>query len=952
MPGARLCEVMELLGRDRELAVVARTVDDVRAGGGRALGVLGEAGIGKSALLAAIAARAREAGMVVLEGRGSEHESEVPFGLVVDAFDDHVAGLHPARVAAMGAELAGVLPAVAGFAEAVPLGAGAAERFRRHRALRALLESFGRERSVALLLDDLHWADEASIELVLHLLRRPPRGSVLLAVASRPVESALRVLEAARGSSGWQQLDLEPLDQQASLDLLAGVSDAASRERIAREAAGNPLFLRELGAVAGRADGQLPRTLMAAVALEIAALAPVPRALIEGAAVVGDPFDPELAVAAAGTALDICALDGLAAAALVRPTGDGRQFVFRHPLVRRAIYDAARPAWRLAAHERVAAVLERRGARPELRAHHVARFAHPGDEAALALLCEAGAGAAVIAPATAARWYGAGLRLVSDRDVERRVLLLGGIAAAHTAAGRLEESRDAFVELLGLLEPEPTPRRLSAVVACAGVEGLTGRQAAARARLLEALQDAPPDGRAGLLLGLATAAFYMGDAREMRRWAARAGEAARDDAVLLADAEACEAVGALREGNGELGNSTLDRAAVRLHGVDDSALATRLECARQIAFAQVLAERYADAADTTERGLSIARRTHQGHTLAPLLIYRAEALGNLLELDAAHREIDAAEESARLQRSPHLLALALSQRAFIHHLRDAPEQATRDATELTQLVPLLDRCNLTAAAVCSAASIGADQDPERCLDTIERIAGPRLEAVIPTSWTALLLTMVRCALKLDRLADAERWAALARVHAAAVRLPASHVRGATANAELLLTRGQPEQAANLALAAATAGRRDHALRDAAEARLVAGRALAAAGNTQRATGELQRAAADASRGGALRISNGAARELRRLGSRPGAESRRAAHRRTSAQLTQREQDIADLVAAGQSNKQIAATLYLSDKTIANTLTRVYDKLGVRSRTQLAYVQMSGNRASPPPPAGR
>ena len=153
---------------------------------------------------------------------------------------------------------------------------------------------------------------------------------------------------------------------------------------------------------ADRAGAQLPDTLLAAVAAEVRALHPSARQLVEGAAVTGDPFDPELAAAAAGLEREHQALDALVRAGLVCATGDGRAFRFRHPLVRRAIYDGAPPVWRLGAHERAAAALERRGAPPAARAFHVARFATAGDEAAIALLSEAAAAAAGIAPATAA----------------------------------------------------------------------------------------------------------------------------------------------------------------------------------------------------------------------------------------------------------------------------------------------------------------------------------------------------------------------------------------------------------------------------------------------------------------------------------------------------------------------------------------------------------------------
>ena len=98
----------------------------------------------------------------------------------------------------------------------------------------------------------------------------------------------------------------------------------------------------------------------------------------------------------------------------------------------------------------------------------------------------------------------------------------------------------------------------------------------------------------------------------------------------------------------------------------------------------------------------------------------------------------------------------------------------------------------------------------------------------------------------------------------------------------------------------------------------------------------QRAAADAGRAGAMLFHDSAARELRRIGSRLSAETRRAA--RGTAELTERERDIAGLVAAGRSNKEVAASLFLSEKTIEHHLSRIYAKLGVRSRVELANAE--------------
>jgi predicted ATPase len=196
---ARLGSVMELVGRERELSAVARALDDVGAGSRRLLAVIGESGIGKSALLAAIAGLARERGLPVLERRAAAHARDIPCA-AVDA--DLLARLDE--------------PAV-------------------------------------LLLDDMHWADSASADLVIDLLNRPPAAPCLLVAASRQRDAgpALRLLGEASRVPGFEELRLAPLDRDASLALLAGVGDPGDRERMAADARGNPLYLTELARSAG-----------------------------------------------------------------------------------------------------------------------------------------------------------------------------------------------------------------------------------------------------------------------------------------------------------------------------------------------------------------------------------------------------------------------------------------------------------------------------------------------------------------------------------------------------------------------------------------------------------------------------------------------------------------------------------------------------------------------------
>ena len=245
--------------------------------------------------------------------------------------------------------------------------------------------------------------------------------------------------------------------------MLADVSDLAERERIVDDARGIPLYLREFARTVGQPASTLTCPLLAAAEVELRALPPATRSLVEGAAVAGDPFDPELAAAAAGQEHVGEAVDELVAADIIRP-GTGRCFEFRHPLVCRAVYHAAAPAWRLAAHERVAAELERRGAGAAARAHHVAQYARPGDEAAVALLVEAAR--------TAPHWYEAALRLVPERD-RGRLLAPAGLALAR--AGRLREALALLAEL-DSAEPD-------LVLVRAQLEATLGDPDAARRRL-------------------------------------------------------------------------------------------------------------------------------------------------------------------------------------------------------------------------------------------------------------------------------------------------------------------------------------------------------------------------------------------------------------------------------------------------------------------------------------
>ena len=207
-----------------------------------------------------------------------------------------------------------------------------------------------------------------------------------------------------------------------------------------------------------------------------------------------------------------------------------RRYAFRHPIVRRAVYEAAGEAWRLGAHARAAAALAARPSALAARAHHIERSARVGDEAGAAVLEQAAHQAAARAPAVAARWLSAALRLLPDPTQENAERRLGMLVAARDAPrrprGRLEEALATLLETLDQIPPGQAELRVRLVAACASCENALGRHDAAHARLLHALAELPDDGSASgaaLQVELAADALYDSDFGAMRHWARACG---------------------------------------------------------------------------------------------------------------------------------------------------------------------------------------------------------------------------------------------------------------------------------------------------------------------------------------------------------------------------------------------------------------------------------------------
>lgn len=203
------------IGRAPELALIDETLGAIEQGEPQAVEVVGPAGIGKTRLLSEVAQRADERGHIVLTGAGAELEQDLPFWIFVDALDEYVEAADPRRIERLDAgvrdDLAEILPSLAG---ATSNGAAKLhERYRTHRAVRELLAQLATTKPLVLLLDDFHWADQASVDLLVGLLHRPPAAGVLIMLAARPRQLPPRLaaaLERVHRAGTLARLELHP----------------------------------------------------------------------------------------------------------------------------------------------------------------------------------------------------------------------------------------------------------------------------------------------------------------------------------------------------------------------------------------------------------------------------------------------------------------------------------------------------------------------------------------------------------------------------------------------------------------------------------------------------------------------------------------------------------------------------------------------------------------------
>jgi DNA-binding CsgD family transcriptional regulator len=955
-----------LVGRRVELDALQAALAGLETGAQGFVQIAGEQGIGKTRLIAELCASAERLRYLVFSGRSAEFEQAEPFGVLVDALDDYLSSLDRRELDDLDVELdelASIFPALARLV-GDPIATLPAERYRAFQAVRVLLDALSRRRPVVLALDDLHWADAASVELISYLLRRPPRRRVLAVMAFRPAQLPKRfvpVIEASTRESRVVRLDLDPLTPEEARGLLDPGLPRPVSDELYRLSGGNPFYLGELARAARRGGGDafgpaagigaalIPAAVQGVLAEEVTVLSPRAHALIQGAAVAGDPFEVGLAatVGDGPEGDELAALDELLDADLVRPSAIPRRFEFRHPLVRHAVYEAAGPGWRIGAHARAAAALTAQGASVGSRAHHIERSARPGDVAATGLLIEAADAAAARAPATAAGWYEAALRILPETASmrPRRVEVLVGLARTLESVGRLEEGRAALIEALALVPLDAHTQRVRLMANCARIEQLLGRHGDAQRRLQQALAELPDPASveaAELKVELSLAARFAGDWVGMRARAKEAIDAAAlvGARALEANAEALVAFAAAESDRKEILNElALDRAAELVDELTDEELAERIQSAHFLGWAEIFLGRFDDADRHLQRGLDLARASGQGEHIL-MTTGRAVVLSIRGDISEATGVVATAVEMARLSGNVQVLAWALDTECRVATTRGDLDTAVRCGEEGVALAAALGKPWISAP-VGSALGVARLEagDPELCrTELLKWGGGPDLPLVRLWLRCVGYEALTRAELALGRGDAADEW--VRRAEALDTSLsPLAAAMALRARARVLLARGAANEAVATSREAARIEDEVGARVAASQSRTLQGQALVAADRRDEAITVLQGAEAELAACGAVRYADEAARELRRLGRRVTRRGRGVAAGVTG--LTGRELEVARLVTAGKTNREIAAELFLSEKTVETHLSHAFAKLGVSSRAALAGVLARG-----------
>ena len=922
-----------LLGRDAELEQLGGFLHRVREGVSAALVILGDPGAGKTALLDHLVTTASAlGGFTVLQARCLEAESEISYSGLADV-------TRPVRGLIDGlpcVQAQTVRVALALGPSAAPVPASGDRRFAVAMATLNLLAAAAEKGPVVVTVDDAHWLDSESAEALVFTARRLGTegiGIVFTLRRAEPWPAQFGALPA---------IDLPGLDAGAAAALVTRACERPVPEEVTMRlwaaTGGNPLALTSLVATLGEAEllgnAQLPDPLPVGAAIRhgfarrMARLPPACRDALLVVAAADAPQQDVVAAALGESGLGVADLEPAESRGLIsiRP-GEG-DLAFEHPLLRSAVYHDASPAARRAAHAALARALT---AAPERRVWHLALAAAGPDEPVAADLADAARQAQGRSGyGAAARAFELAARLSPSAD--RRAARLFEAAQAAALAGQATRMNDL----------------LDAGLAAAPDAVLRARMQHLRGRV-ETLSASPL--RAGRLL-LAEAGRVEGAdaalAAQMRVDAAAAiGLAGRVQEYLTAAADAyrtaialddddLSALGGLQlgmvrilAGDRQHGRPLLEASVARLAGQPVSADSALGLFYHLCAAAQALS--WIGQLDRAAK--LIAEFRERSRDLLPEQSPLFDALGISSEIElrrgrlaAAHA---AAAESVQLAAGgsagpQYAFALAqLGVAAAAMGLAGECRASVADALGASAEADLWSvPVHAHAALGLLALGNGDPGEAARALDLAEHAAeraGLSHPGVVPYGGDR-----VEALARAGRRRDAEQ--ALGRLEAQARVSQGTWELGVTARCHGLLA---PPEAADDHFKQALALLEPVNAFEAARTRLCWGQSLRRRRQRGQARKQLDQALDTFARLGAVTWVRQAEMELEASGV--------SVHRMAPApasQLTPREFQICALVAQGATNREIAAKLFLSHKTIEAHLGHIFTKLGVRSRTEL------------------
>ena len=918
-----------ILGRAREWSRIAWLLSEARAGRSNALVISGEPGIGKSALCEWATARAR--GMTVLEVHGVESEVDLPFA----GLSDLCAGI---------TDRLGLLPAPQARALESALARKPAEptdRFAIGAAVLTLLGLVAEPQGALAVIDDAHWIDASSADALLFAARRLRTEGVAMLVATRP--AALFDGE----YTGLNRLPLDRLDRTSSLALLRNAHGLVGREaeRVMAWAGGNPLALLEIPRLLDPAQlsGQRPieEPLALGPTLQQAWLDSVSglpqstwHGLLIAAANSTERAQPVLDALVAAN-LSSTALDAAEVAGVIALNGERLQF--RHPLLRAAVYHGAPPPARRAAHRILAQVTA-----GEQRAWHLAQ-ATTGENEEVAQALEQVARDAQHrgAPAAAARALERAAELSSEPAGRRRRL----IEAAENAyvAGQAETA----LELVGnALDGNHDPlRRADAqrlrgrILVLRGDVNLAYRVLVDEARRVRA---ADPARAAGMLAEACLDCLATADIPKSLATAREAcGSMARADSGVRVFAESMLASALILSGERAEAAEILDRSLPLLRRADPLTQAGELITNSGHCFAWL--ERHEVAGELLDRVIARAREASAPAALPWALVCRAE-----LDFRTGRWAIATAnaEEAAHLCDELGLNSILPYALECVARVSAATGKEALCRASAARAMRLVDSHRAEPARVYLHATLGTLElglgQIEAAIGSLERVrelaarAGLREPNVVHW-WADLVEAYVRAGLLDDAraaLRDFQREASATRGRWAL---------GTEARCRGLVVRRGGDADRAFADSAAHLERLGAPF-ELARTRLCHGEHLRRSGRRAASRQVLRSAAAAFERLGATPWLSRARNELMATGDKP----RRRREVAEADRLTAHELQVVRVVAAGASNREAAAALFLSPKTIEFHLGHVYRKLRVRGRTELAALAIHRGWLDTPP----